>query len=150
MNGKNIWIWATAALLCATLATSYTTVYYYNEADVYKRDNESLLRDLEDLTMLVNLKIDYGNGTVVWYNDTRVPLDAVLLTATKMVVSVDYSVSELGAFVNKINGVGEDPNSFWIWSYLDRETDGWVPGPVGCDQWSLHNGDTVSWTYTTF
>ena len=150
MNGKNIWMWAAAALLCSTLVTSYTTVYYYNEADAYKRNNDSLLRDLEDLPMLVNLKIDYGNGTVVWYNNTKVPVDAMLLTATKMVASVDYSISELGAFINKINSVGEDPNRFWLWSYLDQDTESWILGPVGCNQWTLHNGDIVSWTYTAF
>ena len=150
MNRERMWKWATAALLCATLATSYTTIQYYIQAEDHKRNYESLLRDLEFLTIVVNLKIDYGNGTLIWYNSTRVPLDATLLTATKMVASVDYSVSELGAFVNKINGVGEDPNCFWLWNYLDPETGGWVFGPVGCDQWVLHNGDVVSWTYTAF
>lgn len=150
MNGKNIWMWATAALLCVTLAVSYTTIHYYNEAEAYKSDYNLLRRDLEDLTMLVNLKIDYGNGTVVWNNNTRVPLDATLLTATKMVAHLDYTVSEYGAFANKINGVGGDPNLFWLWDYWDLDSGSWVFGPVGCDQWTLHNGDMVSWTYTSF
>lgn len=150
MNEKKIWMWAAAALLCATLAASYTAIHFYTQAETYKMNYESLLRDLDGLTMLVNLKIDYGNVTVVWYNNTRVPLDATLLTATKVVASVDYSVSDFGAFVNKINGVGEDPDSFWLWNYLDPDTGSWVFGPVGCDQWVLHNGDAVSWTYTTF
>ena len=69
MKSKNILIWATIALLCATLATSYATIYYYNQAKGYRGDYELLLRDLENLTMFANLKIDYGNGTVMWYNN---------------------------------------------------------------------------------
>jgi len=150
MNGKNIWMWVTAALLCTTLAASYGAIHYYTKTEAYRKDHESLLRDLEELTMFVNLKIDYGNGTVTWYNSTRVPLDATLLTATKMVADIECSVSDLGVFIDKINGVGEDPSCFWLWDYWDPDTDSWAFGPVGCDQWALHNGDVVSWTHTSF
>ncbi|MFQ6052940.1 MAG: hypothetical protein ACE5OO_01740 [Candidatus Bathyarchaeia archaeon] len=150
MSGRNFWMWAAAALLCTTLTASYTALHFYNAAEVQRRNYESLLRDLEDLTIFVDLKIDYGNGTAVWYNGTRLPLNATLLTATRRVASVDYSVSDFGAFVKEIDGVGGDPNRFWIWHYLDPETGEWVLGPVGSDRWVLHNGDVVSWNYSAF
>jgi len=143
-------MWVAAALLCTTIAASYAAINYHSQVESYKKNYEALLEDLEGLTILVNIKIDYGNGTVAWYNETRVPLDSTLLTATQIVASVEYSTSEYGAFVNKINGVGEDPDTYWLWSYWDPDKRSWEFGPVGADQWVLHNGDTVSWTYTTF
>lgn len=143
-------MWVAAALLCTTIGASYAALNYYSQAESYKKNFQTLMEDLEDLTIVINMKIDYGNGTANWYNNTRVPLDACLLTATKTVADVDYSVSELGAFVDKINNIGLDPNTFWLWSYWDRDSGICVPGPVGCDQWVLRNGDIVLWTYTKF
>jgi hypothetical protein len=148
MNGK--WMWVSAALLCTTIASSYAAISYHSQAESYRENYQALLQDLEGLTILIDMKIDYGNGTSVWYNDTRVPLESNLLTATQIVASVDYSTSELGVFVNRINGVGGDPGTYWIWSYLDPEKESWEMGPVGCSQWVLSNGDSVSWTYTSF
>jgi len=115
-----------------------------------KEDYDVLLQDVEDLTITINLKIDYGGGNVTWHNATRVPLDANLLTATRLIASVDYTTSDFGAFVNEIDGVGGDADTYWLWHYLDKDTGNWEYGPSGADLWVLHNGDTVSWIYTTF
>jgi len=150
MSGNMKWMWVAATLLCTTIAASYAAINFYYQVRFYEKDYQVLLEDLEGLTILINMKIDYGNGTVVWYNDTRVPLSSTLLTATQILTSVDYSTSELGVFVNEINGVGEDPKTYWIWNYWDPDKGSWEFGPVGCDQWVLHDEDTLSWTYTTF
>lgn len=150
MEGDRIWMWVAAALLCTTMAASYAAINYYSQATSYEKNYQMLLEDLDDLTIIVNLRIDYGNGTVIWHNNTRVPLNTTLLTATLIVASVDYSTSDLGAFVNNINGVGEDPQTYWIWSFWDSEKGSWEMGPTGCDKWILHKGDKVSWTYTSF
>lgn len=150
MSGNKTWMWVAAALLCTTIVASYAAINYYAQAESYKKDYRALIEDLEGLTILIDMKIDYGNGTVLWYNNTRVPLDSILLTASQIVASVDYSTSDLGAFVNKINGVGGDPGTYWLWYFWDSEKGSWEFGPVGCDQWVLHNGDMVSWTYSAF
>jgi hypothetical protein len=100
--------------------------------------------------MSVNTKYDYGNGTVKWFYSTRVPLNATLLTVSKIDVDVKYSQSDLGAFVASINGVAGDFHHYWAWSYYDEGSRTWVSGPVGSDKWVLHNGDSVAWTYTVF
>lgn len=143
-------MWVAAALLCTTIGASYLAVNYLSRAQQLQTDYEALLEDVEDLTMRVNIKIDYGEGTIEWYNNTRVPLDANLLTATQVVVSVDYSTSELGTFVDKIEDVGGDLNTYWLWNYFDVDSGTWEFGPVGCDSWVLHNGDIVSWVYSSF
>jgi hypothetical protein len=112
---KNIWMWAAAALLCTTIASSY-------------------------------MALNYQAKTV----QLQVPLDASLLTATQLLCSVDYTTSELGAFINTIDDIGGDADTYWLWFYLDEDTGVWEYGPSGADLWVLHNGDTVAWAYTSF
>ena len=150
MSGNKTWMWVAAALLCTTIAASYAAINYYAQVEAYKKNYRALIEDLEGLTILIDMKIDYGNGTVLWYNNTRVPLDSTLLTATQIAASVDYSTSDFGAFANKINGVGGDPGTYWLWYFWDPDKGSWEFGPVGCDQWVLHDGDMVSWTYSAF
>lgn len=150
MNRNSAWLWVSAAFMCTTILASYAAISFYSQAESYKRNYQVLLEDLESLTILVDIKIDYGNGTVVWYNDTRVPLNSTLLAATKIVSSVEYTTSALGAFVDKINGVGDDPRIFWLWYFWDPESRKWESGPVGSGQWMLQSGDVVSWRYTPF
>jgi hypothetical protein len=150
MEKRNNWVWIAAILLCTTLGASFATVYFYSQSDYYKRNYESLAGELNNLTIRVNLKIDYGNGTVRWYNGTRVPLEATLLIATKTVLKIEYTLSDFGAFVNTINGVSGDMSHFWLWSYFDKRQGSWAPGLVGSDKWILHNEDVVAWTFSTF
>lgn len=150
-------MWAAGALLCITIVASYTAFGLQSqvrklqtEYDGLLQDIESLQGNLDDLTIRIDMKIDYGNETIVWHNNTRIPLGANLLTATKVISSVEYSTGEFGAFVEKIDGVGGDPNTFWLWNYYDRDSGVWEYGPVASDMWAPHNGDVVSWVYSGF
>lgn len=153
-KNKNMWMWATAALLCTTIATGYLYIDKQSEYDKLQTDYEALERavadaqgSLNELTILVNLKIDYGDS-VKWYNSTRIPLNSNLLEAAEFVADVDYTIGEYGAFVNSIDDVGGDPNTYWTWNYYE---DGeWQYGPVGADSWTIHDGDIISWEYSTF
>ncbi|UCH56861.1 MAG: hypothetical protein JSV18_05825 [Candidatus Bathyarchaeota archaeon] len=151
MSERNsIWMWAAAALLCTTIASSYLALNYQSRYAQLETDYQILLTDVEELTIVINLKIDYGADEVVWFNNTRMPLDASLLRATQMLVEVEYSSGELGAFVTEINDVGGDPNTYWIWYHYDQDTGTWMYGPTGSDAWTLHNGDIVAWVYSSF
>lgn len=150
-------MWIAAALLCTTIASSYLALNYNSKIVRLEEDYnallqsvETLLEDYEVLTIEINLKIDYGNRNVTWYNATRVPLDANLLKATELFALVEYTISEFGAFITEINGIGGDVDKYWLWFYLDDNTGNWEYGPSGADQWTLHDGDTISWVYTGF
>jgi len=149
MEGK-AWMWVSAALLCTTIASSGAALYYYGRVGALERDYEALMGDLDELTIMVDVKIDYGNGTVSWHNSTRVPMNCSLLTATELVADVEYETMEFGALVTAIDGVKVSTSEFWLWDYYDEGKGGWAFGPVGADQWRLHNGDVVSWTYRGF
>lgn len=136
-----------AAFLCTTIAASAFALNYNYKYYTLEADYQTVLGELEDFTALVDIMIDYGDGAVVWYNDTRIQTGANLLEATGIACEIEYQTSDFGSFITKINGVEQDATHFWLWNYYD---DGWQMGPVGADQYSLHDGDIVGWTYTSF
>ncbi|MEM1556705.1 MAG: DUF4430 domain-containing protein [Candidatus Bathyarchaeia archaeon] len=175
MSGKSHWVWVSLGLLCLLIVAAYLAIYYYNESAYFKRlyekasaDLERLISDLrgmstelenllarvkilEKLTMKVNILIDYGNGTQVWYNNTMVPREASVLTATKTIASVEGTVyPEMGTFVESINGVRNEGNRYWIWYIWNPEKKNWEWGPVASDKYILQENDTIMWRYEKF
>lgn len=144
---KGVLVWISVGLVCSTLFASMFAVYYHEEYRQNLALYSDTLKDLDAVTVRVNLLIDYGNGTREWKNVTRVPIGTSLLNATLSVADVDYGVSSLGAFINSINGVGGD--KFWLgWCWNSTSLE-WMSLLEGCDQFILHNGDTVAWYYTS-
>lgn len=146
-------MWASAALLCTTILAGYMALNSQSKLvglqadyDALMESVESMQGSLEDLTILIDMRIDYGDGNIVWYNSTRVLLNAKLLEATEIIASVDYTLSDYGAIVNEIGEVGGDEGFFWLW--YTYEEDGWQLGMTGADTWSLKEGDIVAWEYT--
>jgi hypothetical protein len=148
-ESKNIWMWAAAALLCTTIGASYFALNYQSQNVKLQADYEALLTDVEDLTITINMMIDYGDDNVVWLNHTRVPLDINLLKALELLADIEYTTSEFGAFVTEVDGVGVDPTNYWLWFYYDTEAESWTYGPSAADFWVLHDGDIVAWEYTS-
>ncbi|MBS7638942.1 MAG: DUF4430 domain-containing protein [Candidatus Bathyarchaeia archaeon] len=151
MNGKSPWMWVSLGLLCLLIVAAYLAIYYYNESAYYKALYERASSDLKRLTMPVNILIDYGNETRMWYNSTLVPRESSLFFATKIVASVEsISYPEMGEFVTSINGVGGEPNKYWMWYTWNPEKGDWDLGPVACDKYILRENETVMWRYEKF
>ena len=147
---RGVWMWTSLGLLCLLIVTLYFAAYYYNESVNYRQLYERAAADLRRLTMPINILIDYGNGTKRWYNNTLVPREATVLSATEVVAEVDYRFGEYGAFVTHINGVGGEAGRYWIW-YIWNSTEGsWSWGPVACDRYVLQEEDTMAWKYEQF
>jgi hypothetical protein len=144
-KGKGEWAWVSVGLLCLVLGMSIITTYYYGEYMKYEDLYGKTLKDLEALTMQVNILINYGNGTQEWHNNTRVPIGFSLLNATLTVAKVDYYYYP---YVKAINGVGG--SKFWLWYYWSETASNWESGSVASNEYILHNGDIVSWVYTQF
>jgi hypothetical protein len=150
LKEKTVFLWSMVLLLCTTIVGGYLAAYYFSQAQSYKSGYDALSKELAGVTMSVNTKFVDGSGAVKWFNSTRVPLNATLLTVTKLDLDVKYSLSDLGAFVISINGVAGDAHHYWAWSYYDKGSRIWVLGPVGSDKWVLHSGDSVAWIFTVF
>jgi hypothetical protein len=138
---------AAAALLCTTILAGVMAFQYNGQLKAVQHEYELLLVELEENTALISIRLDYGDDSVTWFNDTRVPLGTDFLNATGMISDLEVQSSDWGVFVSSIDGVGGDADSFWLWDYYE---DGWQMGPVGADQWIVHDGDILSWTYTSF
>ncbi len=135
-------------LVWSLLATSLAA-YYYNEYSTIKK----LYDSLTSKTIVVNIGIDYGNGTLQWFNSTVLPAGATVLSALTSVSQVEYIYGEYGAYVTAVNNVKENIISkregySWLW-YIYNVTSGNLEmGPVAADKYVLANGDTIVWKYT--
>ena len=150
-NKNNVWMWASAALLISTILTGYYALDYQNRLNSLQADYDTLYKSvsamqgsLDDLTIFVDLKIDYGD-TIVWYNETRVPLNSKLLDAMELLLPLNYTTSDFGVMINEINSVGGDSSYFWLWYYYDN---GWQFSFEGVQQYTLKDGDIIMWEYT--
>ncbi|MCD6088226.1 DUF4430 domain-containing protein [Candidatus Bathyarchaeota archaeon] len=144
-----MWFYASLILLCGLIASTYLSVYYYDESVRYQSLYREAVERLNHLKthMFINVLIDYGNGTEIWYNETEVPIGSSLLDVTRKVAKVDYQLFQYGAFVTAINGRGGDPGYYWMWYFWNSTSGKWEMGPVAADAYILHHGDTVSWVY---
>ncbi len=150
-------------LLVWAVSASSLAAYNYLRAERLASDISSLsaalgaaeseLRDLRARVVIVNVGIDYGNGTVRWFNSTPLPKGATVLKALLLVANrVEYTYGSWGAYVASIDGVAEKkiaPNEgySWLWYIYDREKGAWILGPVASDQYELPDGSTVKWIY---
>jgi len=155
-------IWALAGTIAsATLAyrlTSLERSYAALSSELEKisgelSEAEQKYRELSASVVVVDIAIDYGNGTVVWYNDTIVSKGASLLAATALVARVDYVYGAWGAYVTSINGVEEvivEPGAegySWMWYRWNEGEGKWELGPVAADAYQLSNFEKVMWRY---
>jgi hypothetical protein len=131
-------------------------------SEYYNLFNLSAIRELglsisEATTLSVNVEINYGNETVEWHNETKVPAGYTLFKLTQEIAVIKYSyyafIEPGHVLVDSINNkTGYTDPSYtwgysWIWYYWSDSEKKWVSGPVGCDAWLLENGGTYEWSY---
>jgi hypothetical protein len=106
-------------------------------------------------TVSVNLLINYGNGTLTWYNNTSVPSNWNFYNVTTLVTNGNigsvFFASFGSHFVYSINGAGclasnifcDEAWGFWVLNGLC-----WEEAQVGVDQIPVSQGATVAWFLT--
>lgn len=141
---------AVAALVAVSLILASTTVYYYYQYSQTEASLRQALSRLKGVSYTVNVLIDYGGGLEKWHNGTIVPIGASLLNTTLTIAKVEYSPSNLGAFVTSIDGVRQDPstNRYWIWWHWDFARKSWVPGGEASDVFKAYDGAIFAWQFT--
>jgi hypothetical protein len=93
-----------------------------------------------------NLGLNYGNGTVTWFNQTEARGGDTLLDITEQLATVNYTTSSSGAFTNSINNIDNTQTTFWIW-WAWSDQFGWSQGPVASDKYVLGDNETILWYY---
>ncbi len=136
-----------AVLAWAIIATSLASYLYL--------ENNRLSREISYLggrVVIVNVGIDYGNGTIVWFNNTALPRGSTALTALVSVARVEYKLYPMGAYVTSVNSVQEkiiskNEGYSWLWYRYDQAKKTLVLGEVAADKYILASGDTIVWKY---
>jgi len=145
MVKKRTLAFATLAISVWAALTTSLLGYYYLRFQEYV----DLSHEYEAVTMRINIVIDYGNGTKVWYNNTLVPLGATLLNATETVANVQSTPwpEYQAVFIDAINDVPTTETHFWWWKCWDRDVHEWKDGEIGADIYRLKPKETVMWQY---
>jgi len=99
----------------------------------------------------VDVLLDYGNGTVQWYENVDLIGVASVFKATKAVAFLNYSLWGDDIFIDAINGLWNNyaANYFWLYWYWNFTSMSWNSGPVACNKYLLSDGDIVAWYYET-
>ncbi len=147
-KGRDVWFTLALVMTCTTVITSATALYYYMSYSASEKRYAVTLADLDSLTFTAKILVKYGNGSGVWYNQTRIPIGWSLLQATNKttggkVFGQRYS---LGTFVTEINGVSGNGPKYWI-TYSSNGTR-WVLLETAPEQYILRQGEIVGWYLT--
>ena len=146
LSKRSLIIFCLGWLTALTLA-SFVAGYYYVE---FQKLNK-LLEKYNNVIMRVNICIDYKelNETVVWYNNTIVPLGSNVLQATETVALVNstYFSAQQASFVDAISGVWNHGAYFWMWQLWNDVQERWEYSDVGADIYRLTDNEIVRWRY---
>lgn len=73
-------------------------------------------------------------------------LDLLSKAKSEQGLSFSYSESDLGAFIEEINGVKNDPKVKKFWTYKINGK----AAELGASNYTLNNADVIEWDYTEF
>lgn len=140
--------------LTSNLMETLEIAIYSNNENIITKINECI-ENLEEIlnltkeTITINIGIDYGNGSRIWFNSTRVKLGSTLFNATIKIAKVKYTAYPYGIFIDSINNLENNPSKsmYWIWWYWSSKENKWKLGQVGCDKYILTDKITVIWYY---
>lgn len=139
---KNSWQIISVIFLVWAIAGSMLAVNYYQTS----QQQQTIIDNLTTGTIIrANLAVNYGNGTIVWFNNTLIPYDYTLLNLTQKVATVNYSIAGTDVFVNSINGVqGGIGGKYWVYDVWNGTA--WDIVWTSCNKLVIHYNDIVMWS----
>lgn len=143
----------TLALLAGTVGAVNTSLPIYEQASSQLSGLWSAYLKLKPASANVysaDILLDFGNGTMHWYNGTQVQPGWNLYTATVVLTAGDMQATWYPSFgehlVNAIDGVSGNANTYWIaWTY--NSTASWQQASVGADLLPVYDGSVFAWVY---
>jgi hypothetical protein len=135
--------WAIVALVLAVwaLGASFIAGYYWMQYN-------NIGDQVSGLRITVNIGIDYGNGTRVFFNNTQAWTGETVLTVTKRVAAVETATSALGTYVTSIGGKASAGDFGWTYWPWNNTASNWDFAPVGADIFQIvTNNNLFLWYY---
>jgi len=147
-RARNPWFVLSLFLIATTIIASSTTVYYYVQYRYVSGQYQDTLSKLRSSTYTVNIAIKFDNTTMIWYNDTIIPIGWSLFNATHLITkgNLTYSIFYGAPFITSIFGVKSHGYYAWLWWFWNSTRDGWQLGEVGASDYILKDGSTVIWS----
>ncbi len=152
-------VWTAVALVFLVWAVGATVglaqFYQTSQNQAVTINNlQSVVNELQgvvgNISIRTTIGVDYGNGTITWYNNTYAPIGSTLLNQTMRLASVTYDVYPFGIWVNGINGVRENASAGQYWMIYSWSSGNWIELTVGAADYTLSNGEIVKWALTKF
>jgi hypothetical protein len=142
-------------LVALLLIVSTLTAFYYLQFNQASSENQTYVQQLKafDVKYVSDIVIDYGNGTHMWFNTTKVVQPGWnLYTATLAITNgnVNATCCEYGShFVSGIGGVQNTKTEYWwLWTYdASNATAPWQIAQVGPDEITMSNNSIYAWTF---
>jgi len=149
---KKLFTYVILAVLVWAILGTFVAGYYFVQFDIYHREYNNLADQFNSISLKVNILLDYGNGTRVWYNNTVLPLGSTAFNATCSIADVDKKDygEPLGILVTSINGVANNNPYGWFYCYWDSKNSEWIFPTHSCAKHILHEGDTIAFTYDSW
>ncbi len=156
MGEDRVWKLLSLVLTGMLVVMGMTSLLFYSQLSASEEKYKNIIESLDNLSYNIDLLMNYGNGTKIWHNNTRVPLGFNLFNATVLItegrMEATYYPQFQSHFINSINGVGkgEDPDKrtwAWISWHFIEETGRWEAYDVSADMAFLKDGDKIAWYY---
>ena len=145
----NMWVIVSVIFLVWAVGASTIAASYFQTAQNQQKTITSLQALIDEVSIKASIAINYGNGTVVWYNNTVFPIDVSLFNATTKIANVTYYTS-FDIYVTGINGVMQDPSSNKYWIFKIWTNDTWVIDWTPATAYILSHNEPIMWTLETW
>jgi hypothetical protein len=139
-------------LIALVIISASVAAYFYYLYSQESAKNATLASDLRSANthVVTNVVIDFGNGTKLWYNDTRVDPTWNLYIVTQVVTKGNLNATWYPAygehFITAIYGVGDTSSKSWFeWNWSSSA--GWQNPSVGPDLIPIANNSVFAWTF---
>lgn len=144
---------ATLSLLAQAIGAMNTSLPAYQQASAQLSqlwDRYLSLKPASTSLYTADVLVDFGNGTRVWYNGTRVQPGWNLYTETVVLTNGDLQAEWYPQFqehlVSGIDGVNASQTMSWfLWTF--NSTASWQAPQLGADDLPVYNGSIFAWTY---
>lgn len=116
---NNKWAIISLLLLVCTIIVSLFAGLFYMQLAAANQQYNNLMTEIGDYLINVNVGVDYGNGTRVWFNDTKTVIGDSLFNVTTRIADVGVQEYSFGTMVTRINdktSEGDYGWTYWVWN----------------------------------
>jgi len=146
----NMWAIISVIFLVWAVGASTMAASYFQTTQSQQKTIASLEALIDEVSIRASIAINYGNGTVVWYNDTALPIGINLFNATQKIANLTYYTST-DIYVTGVNGVMENPLSGQYWVYQIWTNGTWeIDWSTTVTTFIVGHNQVVRWTLYTW